>query len=384
MRNRDYSAFLQAIRKKYNFDFVSIALVVQRPRPLLSWISASGNQNQYYHDIVLESGKGIAGNTYQAKRGILINSVQEELSGMDLVETPIILAENLASLLALPLWKEDQVEGVLMMAFRAPSKFSKACYEKIVHEIAVEELGLELYPEPYEAVRDFRLSGDYRSVPIYELARYPVMKAREEERQRIARDLHDSVVQNVLGVQMLLRSLKYKNSEKEREEVLVQADSWLNNIQNELRGISHGLRPNSLDDFGITAALNSHFRLIEEGYHVTVDFLQNTANIRYNKDIETVFYRICQEATMNACKYGEVDVIHVSLYDAGDTLTLEVTDYGAGFDTDHPEIRGGGQGMKSMADWARTIDGEFRVISSPGRGTKVHLSAPIHDREDGR
>ena len=381
--NREHICrYLREIRKSVRMDFVSFAQVVKDEAHLLNWICASGNLNQKYRQIVLEAGQGIAGTVYQDKRVLLVNSVDRELSGRLLVNTPIILAEHLQSFIALPLWKEDCVEGILLLGMRSEDAFSKERYMQIMHYLGSSFHEYKICSESYEEACSNPVSDMHYTIPIYELTKYPVLKAREEERHRIARDLHDSTIQNILGVQMLLRSLKYKDNKEEWQEILTQVDSWLNNIQNELRGISNGLRPSSLDDLGLHAALCNHFRLLEESHRVKVDFSQNIGNQRYNKDVEDVFYRICQEATVNACKYAGVGNIWVSLYKKGKMLCLEVVDRGAGVDPQKPIIRGGGLGLESMRDWARTIDGELMIQSVKDGGTRVALFAALPEDEE--
>lgn len=214
-------------------------------------------------------------------------------------------------------------------------------------------------------------------VPIYELMNYPVMKAREEERRRIARDLHDGVLQNVLGVQMTLRTIKYQSDKESIQKILSDVDCWLINIQNELRGISTSLHPAYLDDLGLKATLMSQFHRVEGLNPVHIDFIENIGKNRYKSSVETAFYRICQEAILNACKYAMCEDICVLLRETDNHLILEVVDNGVGFNVNQPEIKGGGLGISDMLDWAEFVDGRLDVCSSPGVGTGIRLTVPI-------
>ena len=97
--------------------------------------------------------------------------------------------------------------------------------------------------------------------------------------------------------------------------------------------------------------------------------------------MEAVFYRVCQEAVLNACKYSGSSVIDVNLTESEGYLTLEVTDTGVGFDPENVDVKGGGMGLPGMSDWAEMIDGELTYQSAPGKGTSIWLTAPVRRRE---
>ena len=176
--------------------------------------------------------------------------------------------------------------------------------------------------------------------------------------------------------------LKYQKTEADAEQLLKNADQWLSQIQNEIRGLSSSLRPVALDDWGLSAALQSQFERMEHVYEVTIDLQQNIKNQRYASIIETAFYRVCQEAVANACKYANTKSIFVTLMEQEQNLVLIVTDEGQGFFSEKPEVKGGGQGLSDMFDWAELIDGTLTIESSPEQGSRVQLIAPIRKSEN--
>ncbi len=357
-------------------DVVALAFVLEGARPLLTWVHATGNQSQHFRRIVLEPGKGVAGGVYRTGRTMVMQDVHKELAEDRLVDHPILIAEEIVSMMAIPLWQDEQVKGVLLLASRKADRITENIYTEVMHELTGDFFDYEVRNMLF--AQALRVGEEYKAeaLPVYELMRFPVLQAREDERGRIARDLHDSVVQSILGVQMLLRTAKYQPTREELNAVLEQADGWLNSIQTELRNVSVTLRPTVLDDLGLIAALHSHFKRLEDSYHVRVQFSENVGGNRYTSDMETSFYRVCQEASLNACKYSGSSEIRVRLQDTEDYLTLEVTDEGAGFDLENPEIKGGGLGMPDMMDWAELVDGELTLQTAPGKGTSVWLTAP--------
>ena len=381
MDNSKYVPELRRLKEAYGFDFTSLALVMESEYPLLNWVYATGNRNTRYRRIVLESGKGVAGGVYKTRRAMVIQDSKNEMTPAERIRYPITMAEELRSVMAFPLWRDGSVRGVLMLAFRESDRIQKELYEQVLREITPSFCDFTVREDSFELAACVDHSRDYEPVPVYELVRYPVIHAQEEERRRISRELHDSVVQDLTGVQMLLRALKY---EPDREAILAQiaqVDERINLIQKELRSISTRLRPVTLDDLGLPACFRSYFNWIAASQRVEVHFVENVREQRYSEELETVFYRVCQEAVLNACKYSGRDRLEVSLFAAEGFLTLEVMDEGVGFDPENIEVRGSGMGLPGMSDWAELVDGEFTFQSTPGKGTTIWLTAPISRRE---
>lgn len=377
MEKNRYLPYLQKIKYQFGFDFVGIAFVLEGNRPLLTWVQATGNRNHHFRRIVLNPGKGIAGSVYEKKCAMVIQDVDKELSDQELAEHPIMLSEELKGEIAVPLWKNDQVEGVLLMGVRSVGHITKELFDKVMAELLQGFADFTVKPEYFEDGIFTRQNEGNVPVPIYELMNYPVMKAREEERRRIARDLHDGVLQNVLGVQMALRTIKYQQDPENIQNILADADRWLRDIQNELRNLSTSLHPTTLDDLGLKATLMSQFQRVESLNPIQIDFIENIGRNRYKSSVEMAVYRICQEAVLNACKYAKCRGICVMLQETEKYLILEVVDNGVGFDVDQPEVKGGGLGLSDMVEWAEYVDGRLDICSSFGVGSGIRLSVPI-------
>ncbi len=116
---------------------------------------------------------------------------------------------------------------------------------------------------------------------------------------------------------------------------------------------------------------------MEASYQITVDFQDNIGDRRFGSDIETVVYRIGQEATANACKYAGTELVLARLYLDGNMLRLEIRDSGKGFDADNLQISGGGMGLPGMYYWAGNIGASLTVRSAPDLGTSVLLEVEV-------
>ncbi len=204
-----------------------------------------------------------------------------------------------------------------------------------------------------------------------------VIKAQEDERKRISRELHDSVAQELISSLVDLRVMKYLNVPVDAMQKIHQTEASLTRLLEQIRNLSVELRPSSLDDLGLEAAFRSHFKWIERHHGLIVDFTAELNGGRYNSEIETVVYRICQESILNALKYADVEEIHVRLFESAAGLELIVTDAGCGFDMNSRTPKGTGLGLYGMKERAELVNGELWIQSEPGVGTVVHLRIPI-------
>ncbi|HEY7455387.1 MAG TPA: sensor histidine kinase [Thermoleophilaceae bacterium] len=179
------------------------------------------------------------------------------------------------------------------------------------------------------------------------------MKAQEEERVRIARELHDEVGQRLTAVMLQLKDASA------REEVRTTLD--------EVRAIGRRLRPEALDDLGLAAALRSLITGLEQRTTLRID-REIRAPGPLTPEQELVVYRVAQEALTNALRHAGTTDIRVGLQREGATTILLVEDGGAGIG----DARGG-TGILGMRERALLADGELDIESEPGRGTRVRL-----------
>ncbi|WP_410768940.1 sensor histidine kinase [Fontibacillus sp. BL9] len=203
-----------------------------------------------------------------------------------------------------------------------------------------------------------------------------IIKAQEDERKRISRELHDSVAQEILSSLVDLRVLKYLNVQDDALQKIQQTEASLTRLLDQIRNLSVELRPASLDDLGLEAAFRSHFKWVEKNYGVIVHFTAELNGGRFNSEIETVVYRVCQESMLNAMKYADVDEIAVRLFESEHALEMVVTDQGNGFNVNARDPKGTGLGLYGMKERAELVNGELTITSEIGKGTTVHLVIP--------
>ena len=209
-----------------------------------------------------------------------------------------------------------------------------------------------------------------------------VVQAEEDERRRLARELHDEPLQIVLAVARQLDRLGtlpalpaplVEDLDRARRHTLDAAGS--------LRRLSRGLRPPTLDQLGLAAALATLVRDLEEAQPGLVAQLQvDAGSLRYASELELGVFRIAQEATTNALRHASAHHIIVSLRHEAGRLVLEVRDDGTGFDVKAEvaaALSTGHLGLSGMAERARLLGGELEVSSAAGEGALVVAAVPL-------
>lgn len=198
----------------------------------------------------------------------------------------------------------------------------------------------------------------------------------EEERQRIARELHDDTAQRLAALLVRVR-VRANQAGGEAQEFLEDLRSALLEVTEGIRRIARGLRPPALQDAGLAAALQSHVRTVAERASVEIDLDVERVDELLDQDAALALYRIAQEALSNALRHSGADRVEVRVRRREEGAVLEVTDDGRGFDVrETPEAEGRGLGILGMYERARGVGGELEIESSPGEGTRIRAVLP--------
>lgn len=204
-----------------------------------------------------------------------------------------------------------------------------------------------------------------------------VWRVQEDERRRLARELHDGLGQN-------LTALKHRLSHVAQalpiEATVVRAQleaaiALCGDTLEDTRNLSRLLRPPILDDLGLEAALRWLVRAQSEasGIDIVLDLepLPTLAG-----EVQTLLFRVAQEALNNAIKHAHAHSVLVRLVEHGGRAQLQVIDDGDGFDV-AAALQSGGSGLGGMRERVRLYEGQFDVRSAPGHGTRVRVSVPL-------
>ena len=206
-----------------------------------------------------------------------------------------------------------------------------------------------------------------------------LVQAQDDERARIARELHDDVNQRLAVLAMQLQELKRSSLPLSLHIQKVDALSKLTSeISADIRKVSHRLHPAVLDFLGLVAALSEFCDEFAKLNKMKIEFVHHQVPSTLPKDMTLCLYRVAQEAVRNAQKHSGCRRLLVELIGGRNSLRLRVSDSGAGFDP--TSVPGDRLGLVSMTERVRSLGGELSVHSRPGGGTTVDAYVPIASR----
>ena len=214
-----------------------------------------------------------------------------------------------------------------------------------------------------------------------------VLRVQEAERGRIARELHDGVGQSLTALKMQIELMEQSASTE--DSALARRLAELKEIADrslqDVRQISQLLRPQMLDDLGLVPTLRWLARSIRQRTGVEVDLRVDGIDDRLEADLETLVYRVAQEALTNVAKHARAKAARVEVRRDPGKLSMIVKDNGVGFDV--AQVFGGqeherGFGLHGMRDRVQLFGGCIEVRSSPANGTVIEIEIPLPEEEE--
>ena len=289
---------------------------------------------------------------------------------------PILAREGVASLAAFPFRLEHALDGVLVVGFRKDRavgeremRLLSSLAEKAV--IAVSNARL------YESLREHEQELEH-------LSQARVL-AQEEERRRIAREIHDGLGQMLTAIKFSVEVMEDSPGLEERErKKLAEIKELLDNVMTEAREISYNLMPSVLEDFGLVPALQLLCDNFSKRLNTKAAFVSHGNNGRYERALEINLYRIAQEALNNTAKYADAGTVELQLLRSDSGVRMTIVDDGKGFNRGMEGARHKvkeGVGLVSMRERATAFGGLLTIESSPGKGTSITVEIPITKTE---
>jgi PAS domain S-box-containing protein len=208
-----------------------------------------------------------------------------------------------------------------------------------------------------------------------------LLTAQEEERARIARELHDDVSQRMALLQIGLEELEQALPQRawDLKEKLQAVVNTAVGVSNDIHELSHQLHPSKLETLGLAASLEGLCRELSQQRKLQVRFVEAAPHGEIPRDVTLCLFRIAQEALWNASKHSEAVEARVELRGDGQQIELSITDDGIGFDSEGMG-RNLGIGLRSMQERVRLVGGRLKIESNFGAGTKIYAAVPVQNK----
>jgi len=219
-----------------------------------------------------------------------------------------------------------------------------------------------------------------------------IINAQEQERKRIARELHDETSQVLTSLLISLAVLEESITTPEARDRIADTRTLAHQTLRAIRNLSIDLRPSALDDLGLLPALRWYIKEYQQKCSIQVEFQPTGFKERLPAEIETALYRIVQESLTNTARHANAHKVSILLKEEANVVHATITDDGCGFDAqglqkatvqergsgwESGSNLGRGLGLIGMQERAVLLDGTLEIISYPGQGTTVEVRIPL-------
>ena len=348
-------------------------LFLNEQTQMLSYRVYRGLSAKYVERMQMGLGEGIAGRVAQSGEPIVLEDISRDTRA---AHPDLISTEGLRGFISVPLKARDRVVGVMNIASHRPGRFSAD------DMYLLNSIGCQLG----NAIEQARL---YQRLEVvrerYQALLRHALTAQEDERKRIARELHDETSQALASLTLNLQAAIATAESRSFVDVdlitrLQKTQSVALHTVNEVTKLMKELRPTLLDELGLVAAINRYARdsLEPLGAKVSADF--EGVEERMPLEIEVTLFRIAQGAIGNILEHSEAKNVSIRLYCDSDKCELDIKDDGKGFDVSkitRVDKSGRGAGLFTMKERARLVGGSCSCKSQPGTGTRIGVKVPL-------
>ncbi|MDP2719438.1 MAG: GAF domain-containing protein [Dehalococcoidia bacterium] len=317
----------------------------------------------------LKLGDGVVGRVAQSGEPIIVNDVTAG------PRTTVIEGETgvFQAYISLPVQSRNRVLGTLSLASYTPNKFDAETLRLL--SATGEAIGIAV--DNARGAQSLEEANKIRENLLEKL-----ISAQEEERRRIARELHDEACQSMAALAINLETIadslpeKYHSARQKLRTLKERAIQTAEGIRN----LALELRPSILDDLGLFNAIDWYAKgyLVKRGIDVKID--ADHSKMKLPPYTETMLFRIIQEALTNVGKHAEATKVRVRMRGDTSRFIVEVEDNGKGFDVEAALKKEGVRqnlGLHGMSERATLLGGSFNISSEPGKGTTVHVEVPL-------
>jgi PAS domain S-box-containing protein len=285
---------------------------------------------------------------------------------------PIVGKEKLISTACFPLIVEGKSKGILVVGYRQSHDFEGReirLLTSLAEKHSIAMVNAQLYGDLLQRGKELEIISGAR------------VRAQEEERKRIAREIHDGLGQMLTAIKFNLEILEDMiNAGAEERERIADMKNLLDSVMKEARELSYNLMPSVLDDFGLVPALQLLSEQFMNRTNIQIIFQTHGISERLDPQLEIGLYRIAQESLNNIAKHAEASEVNIQVIYHTEGIRLVVEDNGKGF-IDQPKRKRatgkGGMGLINMRERATTLGGMFTIDSARDKGTLITVEIPL-------
>ncbi len=374
---------LDSVLEVINGAIGGILLVDEETRTL-SYRIHRGVSAKYAEEMRMSVGEGIAGRVAQTGEPILLEDISKDPRT---VRHDLVSAQGIRGVVSIPLKVKDKVVGVMNVASTEAGRFGSDDVS-LLNSIG-DYLGTTI-----EQTRLYQRLA--RAGERYQALLQHALATQEDERKRIARELHDETSQALtsltLSLQAIIGMAQLKGIEDtELLDMLKKTQSQAVYAGNEIVKLMKELRPTLLDELGMYAAIHRYAKdiLQPQGINVSAEF--RGTDKRLPMEVEVTLFRIAQGAIGNILEHSQAKNAAITVECDANECRLRIEDDGKGFDVrklTQVESGGRGAGVFTMKERVRLVGGDCKIESQPGRGTKVNVNVPLsrdlsHEEDQG-
>lgn len=253
--------------------------------------------------------------------------------------------------------------------------------------VGINDQNIELYNETIalyqtlvplnQEVHKLRMKTQNLTNESYNINDKKVKKIIEDERQRLARELHDSVSQQLFAASMMLSAIKESTLEPPLDQQIPTLEKMVQDSQLEMRALLLHLRPIGLKDKSLGEGIKD--LVVDLQKKVPMKVVHQIEDFKVPKGIEDHLFRITQEAISNTLRHSNGTKVTIELFNKEDYLLLRIQDDGKGFNVDDKVEQS--YGLKNMRERALEIGANFHIVSLPDSGTRIEVKAPLNKEE---
>jgi signal transduction histidine kinase len=255
---------------------------------------------------------------------------------------------------------------------KATEQIGSGNYEGKLQVSSLDEIGL--LTETFNSMT-LRLKKQSEELEQEKTKRVSLLiDGQEMERQRLSRDLHDSLGQSLLAIKIKLEQAK--NTSPEKSQVIIhETQELLKSTIQEIRNITNNLMPSVLEAFGIEQGLMNLCKDTETNTGIKIKFTCENLPASFDQRKQIYLYRIAQEAINNITKHSEAGKASIIISSCASCISLNIADNGKGFEIGKGDSKG--NGILNIKERVQLLRGECHIYSSPGKGTSINIEIPV-------